>query len=392
VEVVVLLLLLLALYLGADLVYRWMGVGSIAWGRRSSPQIALTFDDGPSAHTEAILGRLRQHGVKATFFVLGNQAEKYPELLEKIRAEGHQIESHGQVHRPAFLLWPWQEARQIRAIPGRFYRPPHGIHTPFTRWLAKAAGKQIALWDVESKDWTKQDPQALAQRILVWCKPGSIVLLHDNDRFPQTLAILDEILPRLKELGYQPVRLDELEAQPLTWREGLMRASQGGHERYFIKNKVERLGLGPFDYLAVSPCAFPGPSQPGLQKGDPSLEVHLDSVRTPAMTQVQLLREGRKGFTLLAEYVQSRPEIRGVWGISQAAAGLRVFGFHLAPVTFLQRLISGTASAWFLWLYRGELPKRSLPAALLGYSPREEFLARWLKSSPKVSSEPLQER
>lgn len=389
-ELIVLFLLLLALYGSVDLLYRWMGVGSIAWGSRSSPRIALTFDDGPSPHTEAILERLRQHGIKATFFALGSQAQKYPELMEKIRAEGHQVESHGQVHRPAFLLLPWQEAHQIRAIPGRFYRPAHGIHSPFTRWLAKAAGKQVALWDLESKDWTKQAPQALAQRILVWCKPGSIILLHDNPQFPQTLAILDEILPRLKELGYQPVRLDELEVRPLTWREGLMRASQGSHERYFIKNKVKRLGLGPFDYLAVSPCAFPGPSQPGLRKGEPSLEVHLDSVRTPAMTQIQLLREGRKGFTLLAEYVESRPEIRGIWGISQAAAGLRVFGFHLAPVTFLQRLVSIVSNIWFLWLYRGESPRQGLPSIVLGYSPRDEFLARWRKKAQ--AKESLQER
>lgn len=390
-EVVALLLLFLILYAGADLVYRWMGVGSIAWGSRSSPKIALTFDDGPSAHTEAILERLRMHGVKATFFLLGNQAQKYPELVEKIRAEGHQIESHGQVHRPAFLLWPWQEARQIRAVSGRFYRPPHGIHSPFTRWLAHAAGKQVVLWDLESKDWTPHSSQTLARRILVWCKPGSIILLHDNDQFSQTLAILDEILPRLKELGYQPVRLDELETRPLNWREGLMRANQGGHERYYTKNKVERLGLGPFDYLAVGPCAFPGPSQPGLQKGDPSLELHLDSVRTPAMSQIQLLREGRKGFTLLAEYLQVKPEIKGVWGISQAAVGLRVFGFHLAPVSFLQMLISGTASAWFVWLYRGELPKRGVPLAILGYSPRDEFLARWLKRAQASPQNP-QER
>jgi hypothetical protein len=99
------------------------------------------------------------------------------------------------------------------------------------------------------------------------------------------------------------------------------------------------------------------------------------------MTQIQLLREGRKGFTLLAEYVQSRPEIRGVWGISQAAMGLRVFGFHLAPVTPLQRLISGVANAWFLWLYRGEQPKWRLPSVVLGYSPRDEFLARWGKAT-----------
>ncbi len=128
-ELLLLGFLLLALYVGADVFHRWMGVGAIAWGDRSHPRLALTFDDGPGPQTEAILDRLRRHGVKATFFVLGVQARKYPWLLEKIKAEGHQVESHGEVHRPAFWLLPWQEARQVRALPGRYCRPPHGIHT-----------------------------------------------------------------------------------------------------------------------------------------------------------------------------------------------------------------------------------------------------------------------
>lgn len=382
-----LILIAAAFYLYAEVAHRWMGVGSLAWGSRSSPKIALTFDDGPGQHTHSILELLRQHELKATFFVLGSQADQHPELLEAIRAEGHQLESHGQVHRPAFFLWPWQEADSIGRVPGKLYRPPHGIHSPFTRLLARAAGKQVALWDVESRDWTTQDPQALAERIVFWTRPGSVILLHDNSAFPQTLEILRLILPRLKAAGYQPVRLDEMELRPISWREGLMRANQGGHEGYFHKHHVQRLGYGVFDFLSYSKVPFPGPPQEGLAVGDVSLELHLDSVRTPAMAPMQTLRETQKGFRLLAERLEAMPEVKGLWGISQAATALKVFGFNLAPVTWHQRLIGGLASSWFLWLYKGELPKRSLPLAQLGYVTREDFLMKWGKKAGSKNRE-----
>jgi peptidoglycan-N-acetylglucosamine deacetylase len=376
--------LLVLAYVYAEVVHRWMGVGSLAWGSRKEPKIALTIDDGPSEHTEAILDLLEQHKVKATFFILGSQAERYPDYLEKIRAAGHQTESHGQIHKPAVMMLPWQEARSMQ-LPGKLYRPPHGIHSPFTRLLALARGQQVAIWDVESRDWTAEPVQALAERIVFWCRPGSVILLHDNAAFPQSVDILRSILPQLKTLGYQPVRLDEMDIKPLSWREGLMRASQGEHEGFFTKHKVQRLGLGPFDYLSVAQLPFPGPAQPGLAVGDTTLELHLDSVRTPAMGQMQILRETQKAFRLLADRLEDMPEVKGVWAMAYAATALKVFGFKLAGVTWQQRLVGGLASAWFLWLYTGELPKRSLPAAQLGYMTREAFLEKW-KSQKKPSS------
>lgn len=394
--VLLLFLIVLAFYLYAEAVHRWMGVGSLAWGNRSEAKIALTFDDGPGPNTLPTLELLREHGVKATFFILGSQADKYPELLEAIRAEGHQLESHGQIHKPAFWMWPWQEADSMAKVPGNLYRPPHGIHSPFTRLLTRAAGKQVALWDVESQDWTKKPPAELANRVIKWCRPGSVILLHDNGDFPQTLEILRIILPRLSELGYRMLRLDELDLQPLSFRQGIMRANQGGHEAYFIKHHVERLGDGPFEFVSYGKAPFPGPDQADLKVGDPCLELHLDSVRTPAMAQMQLLREAQKAFRLLAVRLEDMPEVKGIWGISHIAMGLKMFGFHLAPITQLQQLINGVAGAWFVWLYRGELPNRTFFRTQLAYVTREEFLQKWgpktaKKAGPSVEPEaPIQ--
>jgi peptidoglycan/xylan/chitin deacetylase (PgdA/CDA1 family) len=369
--------LLLLVYGLCDLLLRFLGVGALAQGNRSQAKIALTFDDGPSEHTGAILEVLRQAEVKASFFLTGQQAEKFPELVTAIRQEGHQIEAHGYWHKPAFFMAPWAEWEHIRRSPGSLYRPPHGIHSPFTRIFCRLLSKRVALWDLESKDWTGGESQTLVERMVFWCKPGSVLLLHDH--FPLTLEILPRLLPRLKASGYEMVRLDAMELKPLSLRQGLQRANQGFHERWFKERKVQRLGLAAFDPLSVDLNPFPGPEQPGMPLGAPSYEVHLDSARSPSMGQVQLVREVRRGLALLAEQLSDQPEVCGVYGISHVAVALKVFGFTLAPVTGRQRLITGIANIWFLWLYRGEFPRKGLPLVQLAYITREELIKRYGK-------------
>ncbi|WP_236682872.1 polysaccharide deacetylase family protein [Thermus filiformis] len=352
-----------------------MGIGAYAWGDRSSPRIALTFDDGPSEHTQDLLKLLRDWNVKATFFVTGAQAEKHPELIQAILQEGHQVESHGYWHRLAFLMWPWREAEHIRRVEGKLYRPPFGAHSPFTRLFTRMYGKKVALWDLESKDWTNRPAEELAERLVFWCKPGSVILLHD--RYPTTLRILELALPKLIGLGYQPVRMDELSLKPLGPREGLQRALQGFHERFFKKHRIERLGLEAFDVLAVAPTRFPGPPVPEAQPGVKAYELHLDSVRSAALPPMALLRQIRRGLQLLAKKLENEPDVRLVYGLSHIAVGLKVFGFKLHPVPLHQLLVAGLANAWFMWVYLGELPRRGLPLAQLAYITREELLRRY---------------
>lgn len=224
----------------AEVLGRSAGWGALGAGDGHAPQVALTFDDGPSPRTPALLETLARHGAQATFFVTEPAVRAYPAQLAAIRAAGHQIEAHGRWHRPALLLPPWQEWAQIAWRPpggGRLYRPPYGGHSPFTRPFAALLGRQVALWDAESRDWTVPDwtpatgahaAQALARRTLAQVRPGSVVLLHDGPAVTPTL--LAGLLTGLETRGLRAVRADALPLRRITLRSGLrrLRRSYGG--------------------------------------------------------------------------------------------------------------------------------------------------------------------
>lgn len=156
----------------SDLLFRFLGLGAYAHGSRREPKVALTFDDGPSERTEALLALLARHGVKATFFLTGEKARARPDLVEAIKRAGHQVEDHGEWHRPLWLFLPWVEWRHMAQNPGRYYRPPHGLHTPFTRLFARLLGKRVVLWDLESKDWLNLPPRSSPNGFSSTCAPG----------------------------------------------------------------------------------------------------------------------------------------------------------------------------------------------------------------------------
>uniref|UniRef100_A0A7C2GG62 Polysaccharide deacetylase family protein n=2 Tax=Thermus islandicus TaxID=540988 RepID=A0A7C2GG62_9DEIN len=368
------------LYGLADLLFRFLGLGAYAHGSRRLPLVALTFDDGPSERTEALLALLGRHGVKATFFVTGKRARERPDLVERIRREGHQVEDHGEWHQAWRLLLPWLEWRHMAANPGRYYRPPHGLHTPFTRLFARALGKRVALWDLEGKDWLPLPPEALAHRLLVYLRPGSVVLLHDGPE--RTLRLLEAALPEMLRLGYRPVTLDELTPRPLTPRLALIRGLQGFEERYNRKRRVERAGLGPFDLFRLERRPFPGPDLPGLPRGTPAMELHLESQRAMELTPLEAIRHARESLRRVAERVARDPEVALVYGYSHLAPGGRFFGFRTAPLPPWPGLVHSLAGAWFLWLYRGELPRGGRLLAELAYLTREELLRRFPPSTP----------
>jgi peptidoglycan/xylan/chitin deacetylase (PgdA/CDA1 family) len=372
--------LVLLLYGLSDLLFRFLGLGAFAQGSRREPKVALTFDDGPSETTEALLALLKAHGVKATFFLTGERAKKRPDLVEKIREAGHQIEDHGQIHQAWKLLLPWVEWRHMAENPARYYRPPHGLHTPFTRPFARILGKRVALWDLESKDWLDLPPEALAERLLYYLRPGSVVLLHDGPE--RTLELLKLVLPRMLELGYRPVTLDELSPLPLTPRLALIRGLQGFEERYNQKRRAERAGLGPFDLFRLEKKPFPGPDLPGIPRGTPAMELHLESQRAMELTPLEAIRHTRESLKKVAARVARDPEVALVYVYSHLAHGARLFGFHMVPLPPWPRLVSTLAGAWFLWLYRGELPRRDRLAAQLGYLTRDELLQRFPPSTP----------
>ncbi|TDE87142.1 polysaccharide deacetylase family protein [Deinococcus sp. S9] len=211
----------------ADVLGRAAGWGALGAGDRASGRVALTFDDGPSERTPNLLAVLARHRAPATFFVTAPAAARWPEHLLALRAAGHSVEAHGRWHTHALLLSPWREWAQVRWHPRahepgpHLYRPPYGGHSPFTRLLARLARRQVALWDVEGRDWTAASASDLAAYTLARTRPGSVILLHDGPAV--TPELLDALLAGLRTRGLTPVRLADLPPRRIGWRAGWQR-------------------------------------------------------------------------------------------------------------------------------------------------------------------------
>lgn len=368
---------ILLLYLLSDLLFRFFGLSAYAHGSRKSPKVALTFDDGPSERTGALLDLLKAHGVRATFFLTGERAEAHPELVQRIREEGHQVEGHGYWHTPWLLLSPFHEWLHIRKSPGAYYRPPHGLHTPLTRLYAWLLGKKVALWDLEGKDWLDLPVRTLHERILYYLRPGSVVLLHDGPE--RTLSLLEKLLPELLRLGYQPVTLDELNPRPLSPRLALIRGLQGFEERYNRAHGIIRAGLGPFHLFRLEKKPLPW-DLPGFPRGSLGFELHLESHRAMELSPLEAIRYTRESLKAVAEHLAQTPEVRLVFGASHLTEGGRLFGFQTHPLPSREVLLLSLVGAWFTWLYRGRLLKGLVTQ--VAYMGREEFLRRFPPSTP----------
>ena len=186
--------------------------------------VSLTFDDGPNPEaTPKILDALAERGVKATFFILGNHAERWPDLVRRIAAEGHQVGNHGYFHRKLHFKLPFYIRKDIslgkRAIERaggpspRFFRAPHGFRNPWVTPIARSMGELTIGWSLGVWDSECPGVKAIVQRTIAGVEPGSIVLLHDGDGYDpegdrsQTAAAVPEIIDRLRENGYEFVTL-----------------------------------------------------------------------------------------------------------------------------------------------------------------------------------------
>jgi peptidoglycan/xylan/chitin deacetylase (PgdA/CDA1 family) len=161
--------------------------GTITHVHTTEPVAALTFDDGPDPiSTPRVLEVLQHHGAKATFFVLGKHAARYPRLIECIAQAGHAIANHSFDH-PRFPTMSRRERiAQIRACEAavtpyghKLFRPPHGLQSIRSRLDALQLGYRIVTWTVVARDWEDHDPDWTADLLESQVKPGSIVLLHD---------------------------------------------------------------------------------------------------------------------------------------------------------------------------------------------------------------------
>jgi peptidoglycan/xylan/chitin deacetylase (PgdA/CDA1 family) len=157
--------------------------------------VGLTFDDGPHPQgTPAVLSALADYGAQATFFLVGEQVVRHPELVHEIRDAGHEIALHCDRHRNSMRLTPRQlrddldrAHERIAAAAGespRRYRPPYGV-LPTTAWReARRRGWETVLWRSNGRDWrARATPASIAGRLLDGVAGGEVLLLHDADYY-----------------------------------------------------------------------------------------------------------------------------------------------------------------------------------------------------------------
>ena len=184
---------------------------------------ALTFDDGPHPDgTPAMLEILAHAGVRATFFLVGEQVQRNPALAGEIAAAGHEIGLHCHRHRNLLCLAPWQvradiaRARDtIETATGRaigLYRPPYGVLNATALRQARSHGWRTLLWSQWGRDWeARATPESILARVTDGAEEGSVLLLHDADHYSalgswrRTVAALPRVLDVLAERGLQPV-------------------------------------------------------------------------------------------------------------------------------------------------------------------------------------------
>ena len=219
-----------------------VATGALAWGayERNSPLfgrvmrrlpsfdpvVALTFDDGPNPNaTPAILDALGRAGAKATFFVLGRHAERWPDLVSRMVAEGHVVANHGFHHEK--LLWRspgWirrdltlgrEAIEQCGAKRPTLFRAPHGQRNPWVSPIARSEGQRTVGWTLGVWDSAKPGARVIADRVVRGADCGSIILLHDGDGYDsqgdrmQTAAALPMIIRGLRERGFSFATLAE---------------------------------------------------------------------------------------------------------------------------------------------------------------------------------------
>jgi peptidoglycan/xylan/chitin deacetylase (PgdA/CDA1 family) len=185
--------------------------------------VALTFDDGPHPEgTPALLDLLGEAGVRATFFVIGEQVERWPGLAERIAREGHLVALHGHRHRNLLRIPPAVLARDLgrgarvvheaTGIEPALYRPPYGIFSPAGLAIARRRGWETLLWSRWGHDWRgSRAPERIAAEATRDLGHGDVVLLHDADHYSasgswrNTLAAMPGILGALERSGLPAV-------------------------------------------------------------------------------------------------------------------------------------------------------------------------------------------
>ncbi|WP_019639881.1 polysaccharide deacetylase family protein [Paenibacillus fonticola] len=359
-------------------------------------EFALTFDDGPDPiYTAQLLDLLKKYKAKATFFVVGSNAEKYPHLIKRMHEEGHLIGIHNYVHKTNWLMGPDAVKKQIQRtnniifdIVGhktQYYRPPWGIVNLFD--FARRNETQIVLWSSMFGDWRQRlGADRLTKRMLKKLKGGEVFLLHDcgktlgaNAGAPiEMLIALERVLQEAENKGLGTIRIDDMIHKNETLKKKAKRqtalAAQS-KETPMANNKKLNLPRGkrllvylwllwekvfhllfqlrttnksdPVFHFRIRPYRGEPVIMHGgieLVSGDQVLELHFDNKklfeigsrsRTSLQVAIQMIRGVEKTLPELAQYVHSHPEllqVKALYGVTMINRGPEQFGFTVTDL------------------------------------------------------------
>lgn len=195
-------------------------IRALCWKRTDRRVVALTFDDGVDpVQTPRVLDVLRRHGVQSAFFLIGERAERHPELVRRMVQEGHLVGNHSYRHGGCFpLLGVRKMEAELRRTdevlsgitgqPVTLFRPPFGVTNPTVARAVKKFGYRTVGWSVRSLDTMGRSSEWVVRRIARRLKPGAVILLHD-DR-PGSDRLLELVLEQIEREKYTVERLDRL--------------------------------------------------------------------------------------------------------------------------------------------------------------------------------------
>jgi peptidoglycan/xylan/chitin deacetylase (PgdA/CDA1 family) len=194
----------------------------VYWHDNNNNMIALTFDDGPHyKYTHEILDILKEYNVKATFFVIGKLAERYPEIILRELAEGHEIGNHTWSHPKISkcssvklvneIILTERILNEIADYRPKIFRPPEGSFKKEVATIAENNDYKVILWTVDTKDWAHTPPDKIVETVLEKTESGSIILCHDFIGYDSpTPDALREFIPALLKKGFKFVTVSEL--------------------------------------------------------------------------------------------------------------------------------------------------------------------------------------
>ncbi|MCY9697193.1 polysaccharide deacetylase family protein [Paenibacillus alginolyticus] len=401
-----LLVILLVYTILPTLIVRLGGFGVYTKGKRANG-IALTFDDGPDPdYTPQLLDLLAAYQVKATFFVLGSKAEKYPELIMRMHKEGHLIGIHNYVHWANALMTPMKVKKQlsdsvkaIENIIGEkpiYYRPPWGIINIFDLILLKQF--HMVLWSLMVGDWRSSGGKnRIRNELLSKLSNNDIILLHDSGQTFGAdqnapifmLEALSEFLEECKRREYIFLRIDSKMKLDGPRKQEPLQLLKKTIVYFWLK--WEMLFYWLFNVRPLDPnyqifyirlCKYHGSTiylenDEKLSDGDLVVELHFNNEKlfqmisqssTSVQLAVNLIRDVQRFLPTLTQYLKLHQEVRGIYGITMIHRGSKQMGFTVKELPKgMLRMLSHIYLRFLMFIFHPQGRKRLMKGQL---SPR----------------------